>query len=114
WHHPFSQASLSLRFAVRYRKSPRQRRDGRRTLHLFAGQFAGLLHPGDELRLVEGVVLVDIEIADLLLLGPAGRLGLQRSATEEGNLHVSGEAVKAHEPALPLDTVERRVPLDGF
>ena len=36
-------------------------------------QLAGLLHPGGELGLVELVVLVDVEVAHVLVLGLAGR-----------------------------------------
>ena len=45
----------------------------RRGSHSFAGQLAGLLHPGGELSFVELVVLVDVEVAHVLLLGLAGR-----------------------------------------
>ena len=41
--------------------------------HSFAGQLAGLLHPGGELRFVELIVLVDVEVAHFLVLGLAGR-----------------------------------------
>ena len=40
--------------------------------HSFAGQLARLLHPGDELSFVE-FVLVDVEVAHVLVLGRAGR-----------------------------------------
>src|SRR5688572_1243927 len=37
--------------------------------HLFAGQLAGLLHPGGELGFIERIVLVDVEVAHVLVLG---------------------------------------------
>src|SRR5262249_3777454 len=79
--------------------------------HSFAGQLAGLLHPIGELRLVELVVLVDVEVAHFLLLGLAGRARTQRRAAEERHLDVLREAMDAEEPALALDAVEGRVPL---
>src|SRR5262245_4140791 len=48
--------------------------------HSFAGYLAGLLHPFGELSFVELVVLVDIQIADFLLLGLAGWERSQRRA----------------------------------
>ena len=50
--------------------------------HSFAGQLTGLLHPGDELSFVELVVLVDVEVAHVLLLGLTGRDGTQRRAAK--------------------------------
>ena len=41
-----------------------------------AGQQACLLHPIEELRLVELIVLADVEVAHLLLLRFAGGTGL--------------------------------------
>ncbi|HEX5104840.1 MAG TPA: hypothetical protein VFV87_13560, partial [Pirellulaceae bacterium] len=46
--------------------------------HPFARQLAGLLDPGGELGFVEGGVLVDVEVADSLVLGFAGG-GMGRS-----------------------------------
>ena len=40
--------------------------------HVFAGQLAGLLHPGGELRFVVLLVLVDVEGARSLLLDLVG------------------------------------------
>src|SRR5438105_14962293 len=78
----------------------------------FAGQLAGLLHPSGELSFVEGVVLVDVEVAHFLLLGLAGRDRTQRRAPEESHLDVLREAMEAEEPALALDAIEGRVPFD--
>ena len=58
------------------------------------------------------LVLVDIEVAHFLLLRLAGRNRMQRRAAEECDLDVLREAMEAEEPALALDAVERRVPLD--
>src|SRR5262245_47316635 len=80
----------------------------------FARQLAGLLHPIGELRFVELVVLVDVEVAYFLLLGLAGGERPQRRAAEETHLDVLVEAMKAEEPALALDTIEGRVPLDSL
>src|SRR6185295_5157509 len=82
--------------------------------HAFAGQSARLLHPGGELRFVELVVLVDVEVARVLGLGRAGRDGSQRRAAEESHLDVLREDVDAEEPALIIDSIQRRVPFDGF
>ena len=76
--------------------------------HPLAGYPARLSDPGRELRFVEGGVLVDVEIAHLLLPGGAGRYRDQRSALEEGNLHIAVEAVQAEEPSLVTHAVERR------
>ena len=80
--------------------------------HAFAGQPAGLLHPGGELSFVDLVVLVDVEVAHVLLLGRAGRNRTQRRAAEERHLDVLREAMEAEEPALALDAIEGRVPFD--
>ena len=80
--------------------------------HAFAGQFARLLHPGGELSFVELVVLVDVEVAHVLLLGRAGRDRRERRAAEESHLHVLREAMEAEEPDLVLDAIEGRVPFD--
>src|SRR5207237_8020042 len=52
--------------------------------HSFAGQLAGLLHPSGEWSFVELFVLVDVEIAHLLLLGLAG--GGEDAATCRGRM----------------------------
>src|SRR5947208_9951536 len=80
--------------------------------HPFAGQLAGLLHPGGELSFVELVVLVDVEVAHFLLLGLAGGDRMQRRAAEESYLDVLREAMEAEKPALALDAIEGRVPFD--
>src|SRR5262249_13469006 len=80
----------------------------------FAGQLAGLLHPGGELRFVELVVLADVEVAHVLVLGLAGGHRTQRRAAEERHFDVLREAMIAEEPALALDAIERRVPLHGL
>src|SRR5437870_102655 len=82
--------------------------------HSFAGQLAGLLHPGGELSFVELVVLVDVEVAHFFLLGLAGGDRTQRRAAEESHLDVLREAMDTEEPALTLDAIEGRVPLHGF
>src|SRR5262245_42722212 len=76
-----------------------------------AGQPAGLLHPLRELRLVELVVDVDVQIPHVLLFRCARRQRLQRSTAEEADLHVLREAVEAEKPTLPVHPVEGRVPL---
>src|SRR4030081_3848130 len=80
--------------------------------HSSAGQLAGLLHPSGELSFVELVVLMDVEVARVLALGLAGGNRAQRRAAEEGHFDVVREAMDAEEPALALDSVERRVPFD--
>src|SRR5262249_12272550 len=67
--------------------------------HPLARQFAGLCHPGRELRFVERVVLADVEIAHVLVPGLAGRQRAQRHAAEECHFDVLREAMKAEEPA---------------
>src|SRR5215204_3182344 len=49
--------------------------------HAFAGQPAGLLHPVSELELVERVVLVDVEVAHVLLPGDRKSTRLNSSHT---------------------------------
>src|SRR5436305_1062258 len=71
--------------------------------HSFAGQLAGLLHPGGDLRFVERVVLMDVEVAHFLLLGIARGERTQRRAAEERHFDVLREAMDAEEPALALD-----------
>src|SRR5260370_34333593 len=80
--------------------------------HSFAGQLADLLHPSGEPSFVELVVLVDVEVASVLALGLAGGDSTQRRAAEESHLDVLRETVEAEEPALALDAIEGRVPLD--
>src|SRR6478736_5028399 len=82
--------------------------------HAFAGQLAGLLHPGDELSFVELVVLMDVEVARVLALGLTGGDRTQRRAAEERHLDVLRETMDAEEPALALYPVQRRVPLYGL
>src|SRR5262249_11639847 len=91
---------------------PRRYRPASARSHSFAGQLARLVHPGGELRFVEPVVLMDVEVARVLALGLAGRERTQRGAAEERHLHVIREATEAEEPALVLDSIERRVPFD--
>src|SRR5262245_41589810 len=82
--------------------------------HPLARQPAGLLHPGGELRFIDLVVLVDIEVTHVLLLRLSGREGPQRRAAHESHLDVLREAMDPEEPALVLEAVEGRVPLDGL
>src|SRR5688572_22918312 len=79
--------------------------------HAFAGQLAGLLHPIDELSFVE-VVLVDVEVAHVLVLGFAEWHRTQRRAAEESHFDILREAMKAEEPDMVLDSIEGRVPFD--
>ena len=51
--------------------------------HSFAGQKARLLHPSGELSFVELVVLMDVEVAHVLLLGRARGKRTQRRAAEK-------------------------------
>src|SRR5262245_50244294 len=84
----------------------------RRRSQSFARQLAGLLHPIGELGFVELVVLVDVEVANFLLLGLAGGERTQRCAAEETHFDVRVEAMKAEEPDSLLDAIEGGVPLD--
>src|SRR5688572_15222747 len=79
--------------------------------HSFAGQKSRLPHPGGELRFVERVVLMEVEVAHVLVLRRAGRDRTQRRAAEESHLHVLREAMKAEEPAPVLDAIGR-IPFD--
>src|SRR4051794_40923881 len=76
--------------------------------HPFAGQLAGLLHPGGELSFVELVVFVDVEVAHVLVLGRSRRERTQRRAAEESHFDVPREAMKAEHPALAVDAIEGR------
>src|SRR4030081_1398297 len=80
--------------------------------HSSAGQLAGLLHPSGELSFVELVVLMEVEVARILALGLAGGNRTQRRAAEESHFDVVRQTMEAEEPALALDSVERRVPFD--
>ena len=86
----------------------------KRCSHLFPRQRTRLLHPIRELLFVEFIVLVDIEVSHFLLLRLAGRDGAEGAAAKEGDFDVFREAMKAAEPALAFDAVERRVPFDRF
>src|SRR6202171_5965655 len=55
---------------------------------------------------------MDVEVARVLALGLAGRDRTQRRAAEESYFDVVREAMDAEEPALALDSVQRRVPFD--
>src|SRR5262245_16545133 len=79
-----------------------------------AAQLRRLLNPTRHELLVELVVRVDVEVAHFLLLGLAGWEGPQRRAAEERHFDVLREAMKVQEPALALDAIEGRVPLDGL
>src|SRR6476620_2738695 len=78
--------------------------------HSYTRQLAGLLHPGGELSFVEFGVLVDVEVADFLLLGFAGRERMQRGASEESYFDVFRHAMETEEPGRgsvwALDAVE--------
>ena len=76
------------------------------------GNGGRLPDPRRQLLLVELVVLVDVEVAHVLVLGLAGGDRTQRRAAEESHLDVVREAMEAEEPALALDSVEGRVPFD--
>ena len=71
-----------------------------------------LPYPRRELGFVDVGTLVKIQVADVFLLGLAGRQGAQQRAAEERHLHVPGEAVKAEKPAAVWQAIERRVPPD--
>ena len=69
--------------------SPAVRADGLTlpdALHPLPGQLAGLPHPVREPRLVELVVLAEVEVADALLLRLDRWRWPQRGAAEEGDL----------------------------
>src|SRR5262245_19086242 len=70
-----------------------------------AWQGGRLPNPPHHLRLVELVVLVDVEVTRILVLGLAERNRTQQCATEESHLDVLREAMEAKEPALGLDTI---------
>src|SRR5205085_7691764 len=80
--------------------------------HFYAGQLAGLLHPGGEFGFVELVVLVDVEVANVFLLGMARRESTQRRAAEESHFDVFRQAMETEEPGglsvWTLDAVEGR------
>src|SRR5687768_12255979 len=63
-----------------------------------AGQGSRLPDPRRQLRLVELVVLVDVEVAHFLVLGLARRDGTQRRAAEESHLDVIREGMKVEKP----------------
>jgi very-short-patch-repair endonuclease len=75
--------------------------------------LAGLLHPITELRFVELIVLMGVEVAYVLVFGLARPERTERRAPEESHFDVFREAMKVEEPALALDAVERRVLFDG-
>src|SRR5919107_2467219 len=77
-----------------------------------ARQLRRLPDPARHELLVELVVIVYVEVARVLVLGFAGREWSQRRAAEESHFDVLREAMEAEEPALPLDAIEGRVPLD--
>ena len=73
-----------------------------------------MLDPIGQLSFIElgsPVALVDVEVANFLLLGLAGRERAQRCAAEKRDLDELRIAVEAEEPAFALGSVERRVPL---
>src|SRR5690606_31913354 len=81
------------------------------SLHLLAGEFAGLPCPVAELRLVELPVLMDVEVAHVRVFRLARRPGPQRRAAQERDLDVAREAMEVEEPALgAARTVEGRIP----
>src|ERR1700676_5485300 len=53
-----------------------------------------------------------VEVARVLALGRSRRDRTQRRAAEESHLDGLREAMDAEEPALALDSVQRRVPFD--
>src|SRR5439155_14933388 len=55
---------------------------------------------------------MDVDVARVLALGLAGGDRTQRRTAEESHLDVLREAMEAEEPAVALDSVERRVPFD--
>src|SRR4051812_7105521 len=55
---------------------------------------------------------MDVEVARVLALGLAGGDRTQRCAAEESHFDIAREAMDAEEPALALDSVQRRVPFD--
>src|SRR3954447_8780836 len=75
-----------------------------------AGQGGRLADPCRHLRLIE-IVFVDVDPARILGVA-SGWNGLQRRALEEGHFDVAREGMEADEPALALDAIEGRVPLD--
>jgi hypothetical protein len=78
-----------------------------------AGQGGRLPDPRRHLRFVE-FVLVDIDVAHVLVLGLARGDRTERRTAEKGHLDVVREAMEVEEPALALDAVEWRVPSDGL
>src|SRR4051812_49087025 len=88
----FDAAFVALQ-ADDFATGPRAARTGRS--QSFPGQLAGLLHPSGELSFVQLLAFVDVEVADVLLLGRAGGERTQRRAAEERHLDVLREAVGA-------------------
>jgi hypothetical protein len=79
--------------------------------HFFAGQKARLLHPSGELSFVELVVLMDVEVANVHLLGLAGRDTTQRRAAEESHLDVAS-VPRMERGAIRVSSAEQSSP--GF
>src|SRR5439155_7358486 len=79
-----------------------------------AGELRCLPKPTRHQLLVEPVALADVEVAHFLLLGLTGGQRTQGGAAEEGHSDELREAMVVEKPALSLDAIEGRVPLDGF
>src|SRR5436190_23678892 len=90
-----------------HQRTREPRDDASRSRREKAGQRGGLLHPVHQLRLVELVALMDVDVARVLALAGTGRDRSQRRTAEEGHLDVAREDMDANEPTLALDAVER-------
>src|SRR5690606_20091990 len=82
--------------------------------HPLPRQGRSLPHPIRKLRLIELITLENVQIPHILLFRRARRHRIERRPAEERHLHVPSEAMKAEEPDVVLDAIERRVPFDGL
>ena len=95
------------------RPEPDHRAQGLVRVHTFSpGSLLACLIQDRSWVLVELVVLVDVEVAHLVVLGRLRRNRIERGPSEELQLHVLRVAAERQEPAVVLDAVERLVPLD--
>jgi hypothetical protein len=73
------------------------------------GQLGRLPDPTRHELIIEPIVLMDVEVAHLLVSGLAGRDRKQRRAAKESHLHVFRKTMEVEEPTLALDALEGRV-----
>src|SRR6478735_7773646 len=75
-----------------------------------AGPFRGLFDPAHHQRRVGQAMLVDVDVAGILVLRRDGRQRVEPGAVEEGDFDVTREAVDPEEPAVLAGSVKRRIP----